>query len=45
VAQRDPTGDIGAQATEAVDDRVIDRLQGGEASSTLATCAHASAVW
>ena len=44
IAQRDPAGHIGVQATEAVDHAVVDRLQGGEPITNLATCAHASAV-
>jgi hypothetical protein len=44
VPQLEAAGDVGIQPSEAVDDGVIDRLEGGEAFADLATCAQASAV-
>ena len=45
VTKPDPSGDIWSEAAEAIDHGVIDRLEGGEAVSTLATWHQASSVW
>jgi hypothetical protein len=45
VPQLQAAGHIGIQAAApAVDDRIVNRLQGSEPVPTLATCAQASAV-
>jgi hypothetical protein len=41
---RQATGHVGIQPAPAVDDRVIDRLQGGEPVADLGHVVHASAV-
>ena len=41
--QRQAAGDLSVQAAPAVDDGVVDRLEGGEAVADLATWAQASA--
>jgi hypothetical protein len=44
MAQLQTAGDVRAEPAPAVGDRVVDRLEGGEAVTTLATCAQVSAV-